>query len=56
VLFEPENAPVVKPNAFENTVAVQKAVVEYTDLRLLAGVKFSIDKNSLRPVLAPSDV
>src|SRR5207245_1575211 len=42
---KPENAPVVKANALENSVAVQQTMVEDGDLRVRFGVKFSVDVN-----------
>ena len=42
---QPENAPIIKTNPLENSVAVQQAVVEDRDFCVRLGVKFSVDVN-----------
>jgi len=43
VLLEAEDPPVVKTNPLEDPVAVEQAVVEHRNLRVLFAVKFSVN-------------
>src|ERR1700738_471119 len=43
MLFQPENAAVVKTDSLENSVAVKQTVVENGNLRFSLGIKFSVD-------------
>jgi hypothetical protein len=45
MLFEPEDAPVVKANALENSIAVKQAVVEDGYLGGRFWIKSSVDVN-----------
>jgi len=45
MLSKPENAPIVKTNPLEDSVAVQQTVVEDRDFSVCLGVKFSVNVN-----------
>jgi len=45
MFFEPEDTPVVKANALENSVAVKQTVIEDRDLRAGFRIEFSVDVN-----------
>src|SRR5437764_3327183 len=45
MFFQTEYPTVVKTDAFENSVAIQQAVIEHGDFCVLLGEKFAVDKN-----------
>src|SRR6266496_553328 len=45
MLFEPENAAIVKANALENSIAIKKAMIEDGNFRARFRIKFSVDVN-----------
>ena len=43
MFLEPEDTPIVKANALENSIAVKQTVIEDRNLRVRFGIKFSVD-------------
>ena len=46
MFFQPENAPIVKTNAFKNSVAIKQTMIEDGNFRVCFRHKFSVDEKS----------
>ena len=43
MFFEPEDKPIVKANALENSVAIKQTMIEDGNLRVRFGIKLPVD-------------